>query len=308
MVQQVEEMIEVPLYLPTLKEFLERLKLKQRSQETIRGYEIDLRQFLESLKTASNGPVFVDQITSESIEMFIQMKIKESISPTSINRKIYAISSYCNYLVLKRYLPLNPCNEVERLKGKSKERVFLSADEVNQLIEKVEQSIIKYVVILMSFTGLRINEAINLQIKDVDLEKSVVQVINGKGGKNRTVPISDELKELLQHYLDRLRPKTESLNFFATAKTGSISQQYVNVQLKKAAKKAGIEKHITSHILRHSFASRLVQNNVHVAIIQRLLGHSDVRTTSVYMHVDQTEMLDAVNHINFSQVGESNAR
>lgn len=183
MVQQVEEMIEVPLYLPTMKEFLERLKLKQRSQETIRGYEIDLRQFLESLKTASNGPVFVDQITSESIEMFIQMKIKESISPTSINRKIYAISSYCNYLVLKRYLPLNPCNEVERLKGKSKERIFLSADEVNQLIEKVEQSIIKYVVILMSFTGLRINEAINLQIKDVDLEKSVVQVINGKGVK-----------------------------------------------------------------------------------------------------------------------------
>lgn len=72
--------------------------------------------------------------------------------------------------------------------------------------------------------------------------------------------------------------------------------------------KADIDKHITSHILRHSFASRLVQNNVHVAIIQRLLGHSDVRTTSIYMHADQTELLDAVNYINISQVGESNAR
>lgn len=308
MVQHTETLHEVPLVLPTIKEFLERLKMKQRSQETIRSYEIDLRQFLESLKTASNGPVFVDQITSESIEAFVQSKIKENITATSINRKIYAISSYCNYLVLKRHLALNPCNEVERLQGKSKERVFLTADEVNQLIESLEQPIIKYVVILMSYTGLRIKEAINLRLKDVDLKKNVVQVINGKGGKNRTVPISVELNELLQHYLEHVRPETESINFFATAKTGSISQQYVNVALKKATKKAGIDKHITSHILRHSFASRLVQSNVHVAIIQRLLGHADVRTTSIYMHANQSELLDAVNHINISQVGESNVR
>lgn len=308
MIPKLESMHEAPLFLPTMKGFLERLKLKQRSLETIRSYEIDLRQFLETLKTTSNSPVFVDQITSESIEAFVQAKVKENITATSINRKIYAISSFCNYLVLKHHLPLNPCNEVERLQGKSKERVFLSAEEVNQLIENLEQPIVKYVVILMSYTGLRIKEATNLQLKDVDLEKNIVKVINGKGGKDRTVPMSTELKDLLQHYLEHVRPKTQSLNFFATTKTGSISQQYVNVELKKAAKKAEIEKHVSSHILRHSFASRLVQNNVHVAIIQRLLGHADVRTTSIYMHANQSELLDAVNHINISQVGELNAR
>lgn len=151
----------------------------------------------------------------------------------------------------------------------------------------------------MVYTGLRVNECIHLTLQDVDFEGNNIQVINGKGGKNRTVPMNQQLKQQLQTYLAEHRPQTDSLFFFTLKKSGTVSAQYVNRTLKGACEKAGIEKHVTSHILRHSFASYLVKKDTHVAVIQRLLGHASVKTTSVYLHVHQEDLQVAVNQIDF---------
>jgi len=285
--------------MKAMKLYEESLIRKELSQETIRGYQVDLKQYREFMMGSSNTPVFVSQITETSILTFVDELKKKNLVATSLNRKINSISNFCKFAVKKKWLAINPAEDVDRFKTKKKERDFLTIQEVQQIVEAIKTPIIQYVVILMSNTGLRISEAISLQMKDVDFENKVIHVIEGKGGKDRDIPMSQSLKEALLHYVKEVRPQVTSLYFFATKKTGSISQQYINKELKQTAKDLGIEKTVTSHVLRHSFASQLVKTDTHVSIIQRLLGHADVRTTSIYMHAEQEDLHDAVNAIKF---------
>lgn len=299
------KLVPAPTLTDGALQYMNILKRKEMSSETIRGYQVDLRQFNKFLLGESNTPVFVNQITEENIELFVDQLVKKDLKPASINRKINAISSFCNFGVKKRWLAYNPANDVDRVKGKSKERTFLTISEMQQLIEAIEHPIIQTVAILMSNTGLRVSEATNLQLKDVDFEKRVIHVIEGKGGKDRDVPMNEALAAKLKDYLLNIRPMVQSLFFFATKKTGMVSQQYVNRTIKETCRTIGQEKEVTSHVLRHSFASQLVKTSTHVSHIQRLLGHADVRTTSIYMHAEQQDLADAVNTINFLKEVES---
>lgn len=290
---------DIPMLTKAADAFLMDIKRKELSDETFRGYQGDLKQFNKFLLGTSNIPVFLEQCTEEKIEEFIEELKSKGLKPASINRKLHAISSFCNFAVKKRWLSYNPALDVDSVKGKSKERIFLSVLEMQQLVEAIEQPIIKTVAILMSNTGLRVSEATNLQLKDVDFVNRVIHVIEGKGGKDRDVPMSEALANILQIYLETIRPNVKSLFFFATKRTGGISQQYINRELKKTCKKINLGKEVTSHIFRHSFASQLVKSDTHVSHIQRLLGHADVRTTSVYMHAEYRDLADAVNSINF---------
>lgn len=291
--------IEVPMFKEAIEHFLKDIKRKELSSETYRGYLNDLKQFNQHLLGTSNTPVFLEQCTQENIEEFLEMLKKQGLKPASINRKLHAISSFCNFAVKKDWLPRNPALNVDRVKGKSKERTFLSVEEMRLLIQAIDHPIIKTIAILMSNTGLRVSEATGLQLKDVDFKNRVIHVIEGKGGKNRDVPMNEGLVTVLKDYLENIRPNVQSLFFFATKKTGAISQQYINRELKEASVKANLGKDVTSHILRHSFASQLVKTDTHIAHIQRLLGHADVRTTSVYMHAEYKDLADAVNTITF---------
>ena len=289
--------------IPTLQQakddFIQSIKAS-KSSETLRGYGIDLTQFLEWLSTDINGPMFVDIVSEQHIHDYMSyLKFERHIVAMSINRKVNAISSMYNYLLRKKIVQENPAATVDRLKVTTKERTHLTKDEVDALLQAIDHPIVHYVVVMMLNTGIRIRECVELSLKNVDLTEKFVRVIEGKGGKNRVVPMNDLLVQEMKDYLDNHRPYTTSLNFFATEQSGRISAQYVNVVLKEAVKKAGIEKKVSSHILRHSFASHLVNANVHVATISKLLGHADVRTTSVYMHSTNQQMNDAVNKIDW---------
>lgn len=295
----------VPTFIEAAAQFIATLKRKEMSKETQRGYQVDLKQFNKFLLGENNTPVFVNQITEDKMEQFVDTLRKKNLAPASINRKINAISSFCNFTVKKRWLAYNPVADIDRVKGKSQPRTFLNANEMQKLIAAIKHPIAKHVAILMSNTGLRISEAVHLKLEDVDLQKKVVHVIEGKGGKDRDVPMSDALVQKMDTYLASVRPKgIESLFFFATSKTGMISQQYVNRILREACEEAGLQKDVTSHVLRHSFASQLVKTNAHVSTIQHALGHADVRTTSIYMHAELQDIADAVNTIAFLQERE----
>ncbi|WP_129724678.1 tyrosine-type recombinase/integrase [Xylanivirga thermophila] len=280
--------------------FEEWLSMRGMSGETMRGYLVDINQFNRWMTSKSNSPVFVDEITARHVEEFVSYLTNErGCKPRTVNRKINALSTFFQCMKKKKILSENPLEDFERVKVPDSERIYLSREEVEAIIQAIDHPVLHYFAMTMAYTGLRVSECINLTLHDVNLEGGYIQVINGKGGKNRTVPMSDRLKSKLQEYLKFHRPKTDSLFFFALKKTGTVSDQYVNRVLKEACKKAGITKHVTSHILRHSFASYLVKKDTHVAVIQRLLGHASVKTTSVYLHVHPNDLKEAVNQIDF---------
>lgn len=283
-----------------IPEFKEWLNIRGLSQETLRGYDVDIRQFSQWITSASNGPVFIDEITVKQMERFVgYLKNERKCQPRSINRKINALSTFFQCMKKKKYIEDNPLEDFERVKVPDSERNYLNKEEIEAIIQAIDHPVLHYFAMTMAYTGLRVNECIHLTLQDVNFEGNTIQVINGKGGKNRTIPINAQLKEQLQAYLLNHRPDTESLFFFALKKSGTVSAQYVNRTLKLACEKAKIEKHVTSHILRHSFASYLVKKDTHVAVIQRLLGHASVKTTSVYLHVNQEDLQSAVNQIDF---------
>lgn len=283
-----------------IPEFQEWLSIRGMSDETLRGYDVDVHQFSRWISAKSNSPVLIDEISVKHIEQFVSYLTNErGCKPRTVNRKINALSTFFQCMKKKKFIMENPIEDFERMKVPDSERVYLRKEEVEAIIQAIDHPVLYYFAMTMAYTGLRVNECIHLTMNDVDFEEGYIQVINGKGGKNRTLPFNTHLKEELSHYLNEHRPQTDSLFFFALKKTGTVSGQYVNRILKEAYERAGIEKHVTSHILRHSFASYLVKKDTHVAVIQRLLGHASVKTTSVYLHVHQEDLQSAVDQIDF---------
>ena len=280
--------------------FLDWLKARGMRDETLRGYKVDVSHFQRWMSDRSNGPVFVDEVKFPHVEAFVEHLTNERGSmPRTINRKINALSTFFNCLKKKKLVHENPVDDIERVKVPDSERIYLNKEEIEAIIAAIKHPVVHYFAMMMAHTGIRVNECINLTLNDVNLEDGFVQVINGKGGKNRRIPMNKQLVQHMKGYVENHRPDTDSLFFFALKKTGTVSEQYVNRLLKEACQAVGIQKHVTSHILRHSFASYLVKKDTHVAVIQRLLGHASLKTTSVYLHVQQTDLQEAVNRIDF---------
>jgi len=175
------------------------------------------------------------------------------------------------------------------------ERTFLCDEEFEQLVSVITHSLVKVLIYTLFMTGLRIKEALDLTLEDVDFTANVIRVKHGKGNKSRVVPISDRLLPILRHYVDVSRPNCDSSNFFATKVSGQLSASMANKTLKQAVSQLGWNKHVTCHVLRHSFASHLVRHNVNIVRVQKLLGHASLKTTSIYTHATMDELSEAVN-------------
>jgi len=133
--------------------------------------------------------------------------------------------------------------------------------------------------------GLRISELLNLKLYDIDSKRMVITVRNGKGGKDRTVMLSHKCLTVLREYYKSCNIKPKSYLFFGTSPDKPQYPRWVQHTINLAGKKAGIKKNITCHVLRHSFATHLLENKVDVRRIQLLMGHGSLKTTSLYMHV-----------------------
>ncbi len=277
------------------EQFLEYLQAKEMSSRTIRGYEIMLRLFIRYVESMMNGYTYTDELTVEHIEGFLQVRKVHGDQPISRNRTLYIIRSYFSFLMKKKYVSYNISQEVEPLKIQKKERVYLEVVEMDELLDAIDHPIIKVAAITLGYSGLRISELCNLRLSHVDLENGFIKVVSGKGNKDRTVPISEKLETELRHYLDTLRPDVDSDRFFALSQTGKLSPVSVNKTLHETTEKLGWKKRVTAHILRHSFASGLVKNNASIASVSKLLGHNDLRVTSIYIHQNMEQLQEAVN-------------
>lgn len=283
------------LFKRAIAEFIRHLDSIDRSQETITGYGKELKYIEEYLSEKYNSMVYVEDIKLDDLEQYMNYLKDKGNKSASRSRVIYVLRSFYNYVCRKGICDKNIAELMEPVKVKQEERTYLTDTEFQELRDEIEHEIVKAVVDTIYYTGLRVSEVTNLTLDDIDMGKGVIQVIGGKGNKDRKVPISSKLKPILQDYLDNVRPETKSYKFFCTKRTGKVSAQSINRELHKSTDKLKWSKKVTAHILRHSFASNLVSNDAPLASVQKLLGHSDLRVTSRYIHQSMDELEDAVN-------------
>lgn len=278
-----------------IEQFEKHLIVTDKSEETVRGYRRDLNSFLCFLEEGFNGPVYVDEIKTKDIESYLFHLKEKKLKSSSRSRQLYTLRSFFSYVYKNKLCKWNIAMEIEPIKIQKKERTYLSIEEFKELVNEIDNNIIKTVIVTLFYTGMRISECLNLKLDDVDIEEEIIHVIEGKGKKDRDIPINATLKKELIKYIESVRPDVHTNNFFATKKTGGVSSVYVNRVINDTVKRLGWKKHVTAHILRHSFASNLIKNGVSLVHVQKLLGHSNLKVTSIYTHANMEELAESVD-------------
>ena len=215
-----------------------------------------------------------------------------SLNPRSIAHHITVLNSFYEFLISEEIININPFENIRLPKLGEKLPNYLEEEEINNLLNIILNTPYDYrnkaMFELLYATGLRVSELINLQLTDIDLENAFLKVV-GKGSKERIVPINDVAIKYMNIYINDYYPillkgKPSTYLFISNANKPISRQGFFKI-IKKEAKRAGIEKEISPHVLRHSFATHLLNHGADLRIIQELLGHSDISTTQIYTHL-----------------------
>lgn len=282
------------LFADVIEEFTTYLETIERSPRTIRGYKLELELFYRYLESKYNCPTYLEDIQTRHIEGYLPMlKERKRYKASSRRRALGSIRSFYNFCVKKELTMKNMALPIEPINSQQTERTFVTEEEMLQIVEATDHKLVRLVIQTLYYTGLRISECLSLRTQDVDLKNRIIHVVKGKGNKDRRVPINEKLHGLLQEYSTTWR--VDSPYFFASSRSGCLSPQRVNAVLGETMAKLGWSKKVTAHTFRHSFASSLVKKDVSLVKISKLLGHSSLKTTSVYTHSNIEDLAVAVN-------------
>lgn len=257
----------------------------ERSQRTISGYIGELYFFQNWMEERFNGPITIDDITGNDInEFLLHLKEERGYKPASRRRLAASLKGFFKWAYKHGYIDVDLAETVPSIKVPDNERHFLSPEEVKTWVDAVDHDVSKVAIWIMYYAGLRINEATNLRMDDVQLDEDGGWLIvrRGKGGKYRRVPIAPALAEILRDYMTW---RVDSEYLLATKKTGHISSVTIQAELREARRKLGWSEDITPHILRHSFASQVYQKTQDILVVSKLPGHTNLTTTQVYAHL-----------------------
>lgn len=297
-----------------VKKYLEYCEYrKELDGNTLKAYRIDLRQFFEYCQED-----FPDKNTIEDYITELHKKYKQK----TIKRKIASIKAYYNYLEEREIIEGNP---FRKIKVKFKETKILPRiiprEEIEQLLnciyaysEKSSERTYKYwlrdiaLVETLFATGARVGEISNLRLENVNLNTGLIKIM-GKGGKERYIPIAvPAILGILKKYYEQNATAIKRCGFFFVNSRGErYTEQSIRLMLKKYTKLAGIERNITPHMFRHSFATYLIEEGVDISCVQGILGHSSIRTTQIYIHVaakKQAEILREMHPRNEMDIGK----
>lgn len=275
------------VYVPSkyIEKYMSYLEYERKlSKNTIKSYLNDLKDFDMYFK----GEIL--NVSYDDIKKYIDT-LQDKTS-TTISHYITVISSLYSFLIGEELITNNPCENIATPKIVKKLPNYLTEEEVNKLLDINLLTPFdfrnKAMLELLYATGLRITELCNLNLSDVDVNNCFIRVY-GKGKKERIVPVTDlALKHLLTYIYDYrnliLKDKDSEYLFISNSLTNISRQGFFKI-LKKECKRAGIEKNVSPHILRHSFATHLLKHGADLRIIQELLGHEDIATTQIYAHL-----------------------
>ncbi len=283
-----------------LTDYLHYLKIERGlAENTILSYRRDLLQYLEFIKSKQIKDW--NEVDRHHIIQFLQTLKEKDRSTASISRMISSIRSFHQFLTNDQIVSTDVSIHIEiPKKGRTLPDV-LSVGEVEKLLDIKEDSPLsirnKAMLELLYATGLRVSELINLEMNDIHLSMGFVRSV-GKGSKERIVPIGKVAIEAMETYLRHARPVLVKKNphetkLFVNHHGKPISRQGFWKLIKKIAREQGLNKEITPHTLRHSFATHLLENGADLRSVQEMLGHSDISTTQIYTHVSKTRLKDA---------------
>lgn len=269
------------------------------SANTRQAYERDLRLFCKTLGF-KNSDALVN-VSREQITGYMTQLKEKDLAAATIARKLAAIKAFYRFMTAEGYMDANPAEVVEAgTKGIKLPRV-LSEDEVVRLLNQPDITTAegfrdRTMLEVLYATGMRVSELINLTLERVDLNMKYI-IAFGKGSKERIVPLGSVAAEFLQQYLEKVRPKlthadrNTNIVFLAFGGHELTRQRFWQI-IRTYGRKANINKALTPHILRHSFATHLLDNGADLRSVQELLGHSDISTTQIYTHLTNKRLRD----------------
>ena len=282
-------MSETFLIIPR-QDFLAKLRYeRQLSPHTLQAYQRDLTVFADFLATQ---PVTqLKQIDEHYIRNFLAWRHRQGIQSKSLQRQLAAVRSFFNFLLSEGKLAYNPAKGVQAPKVARKLPTTLDVDQTGRLLEIKSDAPLairdKAILELFYSSGLRLSELVNLGLVDIDLHDAVVQVI-GKGNKARHLPVGKKAINAIQAWL-KIRSNyliNEQSALFISQRGSRLSARSIQKRMSSWAIKQGIDIHVHPHMLRHSFASHLLESSGDLRAVQELLGHADISTTQIYTHLD----------------------
>jgi integrase/recombinase XerD len=277
-----------------LEKFINFLAVeKGLARNTLDSYERDLQKYLNFIKTKRP-----DNISASDVKSFLTWLSSTGIAAPSIARCLAAIRGFHKYLMTDGLSSRDPTITIETPRGWKRLPKTLSVADVDVLLKQPDPTTPiglrdKAMLELLYATGLRVSELVGLKLNDINLERGFLIVI-GKGSKERAVPLGDMAVFFVQTYLDRgrsfLLKGSDSDHLFISSRHRGITRQMFWERIKHYTRRAGIERVVSPHTLRHSFATHLLDNGADLRAVQAMLGHSDISTTQIYTHVSRERL------------------
>jgi len=274
---------------------------KNASPYTVRNYASDLlgskniKGFFDFL--SERGIKSLDKADRHMLRDYLAYLVEQDLVKASIARKLSAIRSFFRYLVREGILPVNPTQETSSPKLDRRLPSFLSIEEMNRLLQtpdlttpqgKRDRAFIE----LLYASGLRVSELVSLDVEQIELGSREIRVI-GKGSKERMVLIGKPAAKALDTYINKGRPELlgnkRSNTLFLNYRGGRLTERSVQSILEEYSRTAGIDKKVHPHMLRHSFATHLLDRGADLRVVQELLGHASLSSTQIYTHVSKSQ-------------------
>lgn len=259
-----------------LAEFKRKMTIQRYSASSIQNYASAVKSFLQVAEKRFNCP---NELKETEIEKYVHWKIEKHNISASYQRMIVASIEKFYNMVLNRNLKITHLYPARKSKPLPK---YLTTQEIKKMVNATENLKHACIIKLLYGCGLRLSELLNLKITDIDSTNMLILVRKAKGNKDRAVMLPPSLLNELRIYVLRYKPKEYLIEGQAG---GKYSPKSVQTIVKSAAQKADVKKKVTPHILRHSFATHLLENGTDVRYIQELLGHQSVKTTQIYTHI-----------------------
>lgn len=279
-------------YLALFQEYLTvELGLAKNTQL---AYMRDLRLLMKSLQLKADEELL--QVSRQQLIAYLVRLKQEGRATSTVARKLASIKAFYRFLTAERYIRRNPAEVLEAASRGLHLPKVLSVQEVERLLDEPNLGTLdgyrdKTMLELLYATGMRVSELVNVPVKNVDMKMQYV-IVMGKGSKERMLPLGRTALHYLEHYLSVVRPQLlhgkpeAAAELFVTGWGGPMTRERFYEIIVAYGKSAGISKRVTPHMLRHSFATHLLNNGTDLRIVQELLGHADISTTQIYTHLD----------------------
>ena len=290
----VDKSIEEPIRAFRLEQFQDYLLFERGlSKRTLSAYQHDLENCIEFL--ARQGITGPSHVTPTVLRTWIFSLHEVGLAPSSIRRAQSAVRTFFRFLLAEGWLSVDPTERLESPKIRDRLPEFLTKEETQRLLDAPNPQKSLYwrdrsILELLYASGVRVSELVGLLISGLDLDDSFITVF-GKGGKERIVPVGVPALLTLRRYLSELRPKLDQAegrgHVYLNARGRPLTRESVWKLVRDSGRRADINKNVSPHMLRHTFATHLLEGGADLAAVQELLGHVDISSTQIYTHVDR---------------------